>query len=479
SIRVLVDQMKRGYDDCEVLTIEGQPALPHLSAFAETIGYSKDSGVRLNQALASYIYNRQRGNFILSSGGFSERVTLPDKGSVTFELKCANSPTPVTVEDAWFVVQLTKSLFTDHKSYLSNVCHASRSAEIQKHDLSSPIKQPLITMPKKSALLDILGILDAEPTPNDPPYSFPDATYIGSGNATVYYQLKSRPDVGVIVVHTLMTEIDELNAALKGLQAFYEGGVTRLVIDFQGNGGGSVGFASLLVQAFFPNNDPLEKSLPSDLRTSKSIQDLSTAMFNTGSGALYNAAYYYDLQTKSAYQNNSLFDDVVTLTRNGRQATYSKITTFNPWTLPTLSQLATYPWTAKADHITILTDGRCGSSCALSSHYFHTLCGVPAFAIGGYQGQDLSMFSFSGGAASSLTDLNSFYSAVNVTSPMKALPYTGDVHLPILEVYAKGASVPLEYDPPQHIANVHLDFDTQNARRRDIMWGQVAGLAWV
>ncbi|KAG0005187.1 hypothetical protein BGZ65_011752 [Modicella reniformis] len=420
SIRVFIDLEKRGYDDCEVLTIDGQEAFPYIRAFAETIGFSKDSGVRLNQALASYIYDQERGEFVLSSGRFSERVTLPGKGSLTYELQCANSPTPVTVEDGWLVIKQTQSSFTDYESYLSNVCHAPNSADSQNHALFNPVKQPLITMPKKSVLLELL---DDESTPEESPYGFPDAPYIGSGNATVYYQLKN----------------------------------------FQGNGGGSVAFASLLVQAFFPNKDPLEKSLPSDLRVSKSIQDLSTAVFNTGNGGRYNAAYYVDVQTGSPYSSNSLFYDVVTLTRNGRQAVYSKTTTLYPRISPKYSQLATYPWTANADHITILTDGRCGSACALSTHYF-TLHDVPAYAIGGYQGQDLSMFSFPGGAVSSLNDLNSIYSDANVASPMENLPYEGDVYLPILEIYAKGASVPMEYDPSQYTASFHLDRTLEAAK---------------
>ncbi|KAF9915491.1 hypothetical protein BGZ65_000722, partial [Modicella reniformis] len=61
---------------------------------------------------------------------------------------------------------------------------------------------------------------------------------------------------------------------------------------------------------------------------------------------------------------------------------------------------------------------------------------------------------------------------------MEALPYKGNVRIPVLEAYAKEATVPLEYDPSRYSASVHLDFDTKNARRHDIMWGQVAGLAW-
>ncbi|KAF9924123.1 hypothetical protein BGZ65_008503, partial [Modicella reniformis] len=362
SIRVFVDIKKRGYDDCEVLTIDGQAAFPYIRAFAETLGFSKDNGVRLNQALASDIYDRKTGVFVPSSGGFSERLTLPDKGSITYELQCQHLPGPVTFQDEWTVSKSAppsfEYKFNDYKSYLSNICHRQSSEDTQKHALFSFDEEP--SMPKKSALLDLL---DVEPTrPEGISFDFPDATYIGSGNATIFYQLKSRHEIGVIVVHTHKAKADELQPALDALEEFYRRGVTKLIIDLQGNGGGSVAFASLLVQAFFPNKDPLEKSLPSDLRVNESIQKLSLSLFDTDRNELYDANEYIDLETKADYVDNSLFHDVVTLTRNGRQAEYCEATTISPDVLPEIPELATYAWTTKSDHFAILTDGRCGSS---------------------------------------------------------------------------------------------------------------------
>ncbi|KAF9915890.1 hypothetical protein BGZ65_000517, partial [Modicella reniformis] len=153
SIRVLVDIKERGYNDCEVLTIDGQDALTHLHTFSETIGYSKDSGVRLNLALGSYIYDRKQTKFVLSAGGFSERIALPDKGSLTYVLKCAASPTPITLEEPWIVIKMAPPSFTDYKSYLSNICHPPSSADIQNFAMLSSEDEPLL--PARSALFDL------------------------------------------------------------------------------------------------------------------------------------------------------------------------------------------------------------------------------------------------------------------------------------------------------------------------------------
>ncbi|KAG0369166.1 hypothetical protein BC939DRAFT_470788 [Gamsiella multidivaricata] len=478
SLRVLTDLAKRGYEDCEVLTIDGQDALPYMNKWAtHNIGFSKDGGVRLNQALANQIYNHNSGQFVLSSGDFAERATLPENPYIEYNLQCAQSNTPLKVRDQWVIFTLTEATFSDVGSYVNNVCYSASTGgnnSIKRELMVPPMKRHLFPVPRKSAMLDIQN---ATPSPNPPP-GFAGADKLGEGNATVYYHLKTYPDVGVIVVFTHQAENSELDVALSALEEFHRRNVTKLIIDFQGNGGGSVSFASYIVQAFFPNKTPLDKSLRSDLRVNKLIQDLSVAVFNNSDAGLYNAAQYFDLQANDLYQSDSLFLNTVDLTRNGRSAMFTGTTTLAPSSLPDIPQLTTFPWTNNANNIRILSDGRCGSSCALSSYYFHTLNNVTAYSIGGNHGEDLSIYSFAGGAVSSLSDLNKIYALTNLTSPFGTLPYKGDISLPILEVYANGSDVPLEYDAAQYPANFHLAFDSTNARKRDVMWSQVAAHAW-
>ncbi|KAI1294003.1 hypothetical protein EDD11_008288 [Mortierella claussenii] len=483
SIRVFKDFANRGWEDCEVLTIDGQDAMTYLTKFATTLGFSKDAGVRLNQALANQIYSHASQDFIISSGDFAERATLPDKSDVEYTLQCANHNNIITVRDSWKVLPLNQAHYTDVPSYVANVCHTTAPSPppsnntIHKRALEQlPHKRYLYPVPKKSVFLEELDAAAVPPT--NVTEGFPGAEKLGAGNATVYYHLKDQPDVGVVVVFTHAAEPAELDVALAALDEFHKRNVSNILFDFQGNGGGSVAFASFLVQLFFPSKAELDNSLRSDLRINPSIQELSRAVFNNSDGGLYNGAQYVDLKTHSLYTTDALFLESVNLTRNGRQSEYTDSTTLAPQLLPEIKQLASFPWTNNPANFRILSDGRCGSACALSAHYFHALYNVSTYSIGGVQGQDLSVFSFAGGAVSDLGKINEAYAAGNVTSPLETLPYKSDVRLPVLEVYAANSDVPLEYDASHYAADVHVDFDPQNARSRDVMWTQVASAAW-
>lgn len=88
------------------------------------------------------------------------------------------------------------------------------------------------------------------------------------------------------------------------------------------------------------------------------------------------------------------------------------------------------------------------------------------------------MFSFAGAAVSDPESIFGYYDSAQLSSPMKPLPYQAIVSLPLLEVYANNSSIPFEYDAAKYAGDVHIDFDSNNARSRDTLWSQVAGLAW-
>ncbi|KAF9355168.1 hypothetical protein BGX26_006904 [Mortierella sp. AD094] len=479
SLRVLHDFAGRNVVDCEVTTIEGNPALPYIQKFADSLSLSKDAGARLNQAIAKQIYSTSSSDFIIDSGDFSERVTLPEKPTVTYQLKCSNSSSTTTIVDRWLVQPNTQVSFDSVSSYLNNVCKTAPStgSPLRTRELSSPIKKPLIPVFKKSTFYDIAS---ASVPPKKTSDDFPNAVKLGVGNATVFYQLKKPSDVGVIVVFTMGVDFeqDELDFITHGLAEFDRRNVTKIIFDFQGNGGGSVDFASTLVQLFFPNKGSLDKILPSDVRVDASIQALSKNVFNTTDGGLYDAAIYVDFATQNTYTTNELFLNTTTITRNGRSTLFTGHTGISTQVLTTPSGIAGYPWTANAANLRILSDGRCGSSCALSSHYLHGLYNVSTYSIGGIQGQELSFFSFAGGSVSSLDEVIKIYEFGKIKSPLDPLPYNGGVSFPLLEVYARGSDIPLEYDYSKFAADHHINFDSGNARSRDVMWGQVAVDAW-
>ncbi|KAG0240748.1 hypothetical protein BGX31_001686 [Mortierella sp. GBA43] len=490
SVRVFVDHHNRGYQDCEVTTIDGEPALEHLKAFADSIGgFSKDPGARLNQALATLMYDTVKGDFDLSSGEFAERAALPDKGYIDYELVCPSSASPINVRDPWRILDQYGFAFSDTSSFIRNICYPTPSTGSQvDDDAASPIindgdstwKKPgMVIEPKKSALQEFLRANGGPQAPaTGPPAEPSDAIIVATGGGSLFYLLKSKPDVGVVVVFSHQVQESEIGVFMNAFDIFHRNGVTKILIDFQGNGGGVVEFASALVQLFFPNSPPFDTSLPSDLRVTESTLKLSNALFKSPRGGLYNAAQYFNWATKSPYQSNELFQQFHVINR-GRDAYYTQMGTLAPAKSVNDPKLASYPWTNNPEKIVILTDGRCGSSCALSTHYFHDHYNVKAYAIGGFQSQALSMFSFAGGAVSNLDRILGNYNDAHLSTPMRPLPYQAVANLPLLEVYASDSSIPLEYDAARYPANVHIDFDPDNARRRDVLWKQVAGLAWV
>ncbi|KAG0046621.1 hypothetical protein BGZ83_008228 [Gryganskiella cystojenkinii] len=533
-ISVYKDHFNRGYEGCQVMTIDGKGAVDYMYDWAtKHLSYSKDGGVRLNQALATQIYDLASNAFVLSSGEFAERSTVPESGAVEYVLRCpaAGSTDPTqqstwtetTIRDVWRVFPTAKGTFTDTASFVSNMCLQQQSTDPNNNNNAPsnagsdyrPLHHPHYhPTPKKSQMEQYVQsnpmISKAHPPPrgggdegdvdvsddgqttlpNAPtPQVFEDAEKLGAGNATVFYRLKSKPNVGVIVVWTHEAEAAELDTVLNYMDIFHQKGVTNILFDFQGNGGGSVDFASFLVQLFFPNKDPLDKSLSSDLRVSLDIQTLSKSTFNNSEGGLFNAGQYVNLQgmntqTVQLYTDDDLFQSPVGVVRNGRVATYTKRTTLEPTTIPPLPQLATYPWTNNPANIRVLSDGRCGSACTLSAYQLHANYKVETYAIGGHQGLDLSLFSFAGGAVGGLSDIEKMFKALDETSVssgqfLTPLPYRGDVRMPILEVFATSSStVPLEYDAQFYAANHHFDFDAANARDRGVMWTQVATSAW-
>ncbi|KAG0363377.1 hypothetical protein BGX24_004903, partial [Mortierella sp. AD032] len=307
------------------------------------------------------------------------------------------------------------------------------------------------------------------------------ATMIGSGNGTVVYQLKDRPQVGVLVVPSQMFSVgdDELATIYDNLATLRANGVTNLIIDLQGNGGGYVVFASRLVQMFFPNKDVLDTSLPSNLRVNPAVQHLANVGYNTSWADLYASVEFYDYTDKREYPNDDLYSKPVPATRYGRTADYSEMTTFMPHILHAPGDLSVFPWTEQPDRIRVLTDGRCGSSCSQSAFYFTKFKGVKSYAIGGFPGEPLSLSAFPGGIVSKLADIYQGFDTAKITNPFKApLPYDASARFTSLEVFLPGRDIALDFDGAQYVADYRLNYTPENARHRAVMWNEVAAHAW-
>ncbi|KAF8934556.1 hypothetical protein BGZ47_010313 [Haplosporangium gracile] len=477
SVRVYLDSAKRGYEDCTVETINGDDALSYLQTYARDIyGMSHDPNARLNFMLASQTYDTGSGLFTDSPGEFSQRSTVPQGPYLDYRLKCANSTDTVELREDWRILPQIETAFTDAGSYVANVC-------IAPPEVVAPPAEGGLLRRRDEPVHRITKRAEPEHTSPSTGPQFPSADLLVAGNATVFYHLKDQPSTGVLVCHTFLPEDVEAekNVILAGLQAFDAHNVTNILVDFQGNTGGSIDLSAFLVQMLFPNKNPLDAAFPSDMRVSKPMQELAKLSYNNSNYGYFNAHVFINLSNGTAvYENNDLFDKPVTLNRNGRRSLWTEKTTLNfpPVAVEYMTAVASFPWTAKAENIRILTDGRCGSACGMASYFWTALHNVAAYAIGGTHGEDLSMFSFAGASVLKMSELQSFYKAANLTSPLTDLPYKNTITFSWLEMYGQSRTTPLEYDAELYRPKHRLDFTPENARSREVMWKEVVAAAW-
>ncbi|KAG9062365.1 hypothetical protein KI688_005280 [Linnemannia hyalina] len=227
-----------------------------LHTYARDIqGRSHDPNARLNFMLASQTYNIASRKFTLSPGDFAFRETIPKTPYLDYQLKCGNSTEPILLRDEWRIFPKVVPAFMDAASFFQNVCLVPPETD---GDDARPAVGGIVLLRRKFDPVPQIKMHDeGEPMPDPfilppPPPTikeFPGAETLVTGNATVFFHLKDRPDTGVLVCHTFLpSDIDaEKDFILAGLRAFHLHNVTNIVLDFQGNTGGSIELATFMV----------------------------------------------------------------------------------------------------------------------------------------------------------------------------------------------------------------------------------------
>ncbi|GJJ69163.1 hypothetical protein EMPS_01509 [Entomortierella parvispora] len=490
-LQVYKDNLDRGYEDCDVIKIDGRNAMAEIKKRANVLMTSKDPNVRFNEALASMAYSQEAGTFVTIPGQFANRQSLPERPSVHYELRCPKSKRTILVDDAWVISPQGPWQFTDTDSYYKSVCLAPSSpaaSSVAKRDLDAVPFRRHDEVVSKRAL--------EEPAKDLPPPilapAYPLATRIGVGNSTVFYQLKDHPTVGVVVIYVMAIDFAEIDFMYQSLDTLYESGVTDIIIDVVGGNGGYANVGPDIAQLFFPNKGPLDKAASMNFRVTPAIQKLSAKVFNSTDGGMsqvgnmfsvdgggfYDASRFFDFGKNHMYSDNSLFLNTVTESHHGRKAVYTKMTSYQPHTHPTHPNVAKYPWTNNPDRLRIVTDGRCVSACANAIYFLANQYKVKSYGIGGNPGQPLSKYAYAAGAAIYIEKFQAMFAFANVTSPVKDLPYQAILGWTVAEIFAPGSKLPLEFDAARHPTDYRLNYDPVNARSREAMWSQVATAAW-
>ncbi|KAF9366778.1 hypothetical protein BGX34_007552 [Mortierella sp. NVP85] len=500
SIRIFQDLTGGNREDCVVTQINGEDATTYLQKWADkNTGFSKDAGVRLNNVLASQQYFPATKTWGPVGGAFAETAVLPEAESLTYNVQCPGKAAE-TVQVKWVVAGVPTTPFTDRASYLRTRCLTPPKQQAPTHtpgtgpapapgpgnlikDFGPRHQKPVIEnellikfrdeqnlrqYAEKEFMLKKRGV-------DVPVHDMDDATLI-DGDVTAVYQLKSNVRVGILVVPTMdVTTSTEIPAVQRRLAMLASAGVTHIIIDTFGNGGGDVAFSSLLASVFFPPAEKLTNAHLARFRDSPAATALAAA------DLLNRASTYFDPETLGNATTGlpirtNFFTSPVSFTRNGREAQYTE-EFFMDYSTRVLGNI-NYPGKNDPTKIVILTDGQCGSACGMTSELFVNKHGVKAVAVGGYHGKDLSMFSFAGASVLGHDAIVDTFEELGVPSVMERLPYRNTVNIGVIEVYSGTDTTPLEYNPLRYVAAHRLDYTPETARSHSRLWAAVAKLAW-
>ncbi|KAG0378255.1 hypothetical protein BGX24_004396 [Mortierella sp. AD032] len=342
---------------------------------------------------------------------------------------------------------------------------------------------------------------EPQPVPPPPPQQFSNAEKIISGQATVFYQSLLKPTLGIMVVHSFSptTPASEFDIIYKGLEALHARNVTQLLIDLQNSDGEDIKFATQLVQMIFTNATSAQLELSADTRSGRLIQILSQGVYGRervdGKASPFDARMFVDRNAGriddelEPYNDNSLFDNTIDLTRFGRSSTYTHQTTLDLRLLPSnfSAAVAPFPWTNNPTQVRLVTNGLCLSACGVAMHLWTQLHKVHSYTFGGSHVQPLSTFAAAGGMGASLEEIQQLYTEIGVRSPMQDLGYRSDVRLSWAEFYswvdanAGGGGEErklLEYDAAVYTSFMTMDMTPEFAKNRGALWWKVATTAW-
>ena len=171
-------------------------------------------------------------------------------------------------------------------------------------------------------------------------------------------------------------------------------GATRLIIDLQNNSGGIICWGRYVLQTLFPHT--VDSPYIYNLRSSPLAQALARATFTNDQDIESPYMGLVDPNTGDELDDESWMVPGTTLP--GREGFFSNHVTDRYCAAVEDIKGSSDETPFKAENMVILTNGFCGSTCAVLALQLHERYGVRSVAIGGHHGESMAFTSFPGGA---------------------------------------------------------------------------------
>ncbi|KAF0427886.1 peptidase s41 family protein [Gigaspora margarita] len=413
QIKVFDDSIDPSTIDCQVIYIDGKPAIDVITEFARNhVQESRDLSVRFNYALASLAFGVR--DFRIFGQAFTLRTQLPTGSSTSYTLNCSDRISNIT--KAWRV-----PTGASIKTFFAPISSKYKSSYINETSVGN-------------------------------------ASLIFDAIISRFYVLQ---DFGIVLISTEDTSNYTSNKTIRFLDDIIVG-FTLLadrVFDFSNNGGGFVAIADFIVKLLFPSI----AIFPEDIK----VTDATTAFIKEGSnandsGGLFDYRTYITTKTNTSFNNVDEFIGNNTYIRGGTQVKYTT-KAFRNETIEFLNYPVPpkFPWTE--ENFVILTNGICGSSCALIVQRLAEV-NVPTVSVGGFPNTRFSFASFTGGTMVHISNLNGLDSRLTLPKSL-LLSFT------IAEVYSvNNPDEVMDFSYGQ--ADYQLYYDERSARDPSSLWIQ-------
>lgn len=384
--------------------VDGKPALEALLKWAVDNEFeSKDPGSRFNRVLDSHYQQRvgsifplpentQQTYVFVDSQGNSKSVTVPwivdVLGNVNFDSHCTSSTKreAVQIADAMDTPIERRQMMRDRYPAMKGKENAARrNSRAIFADLQ---EKPSIQAFNLSSQVVVARIYDFEPADS----------------------------------HAFLNTFDSLMDYAQGANIPY------LILDLRGNGGGSICLGYQLINRLMHERHP-----EGDYDVIES--DLMTALFRAGNTEmtykdLFGPGFFSDASGNKV-TDLSWYNNYRTLSRGGSSSNYSQ-----PVHHACKYKDVPTDWVFKK--VLVVTDGLCGSTCAVVSTHLADLDHVDTLVVGGINGQKQQYFSFPGGQVMGYSVLLQYAQALGlITSPLmpRAFPNGAQQSFTFLEIY--------------------------------------------
>ncbi|CAG8625485.1 26374_t:CDS:2, partial [Racocetra persica] len=459
KIKVFNDTIDSSNVDCEVTHINGRQAISVILEFAQdSVFSSRDIGVRFNTAL----------DLVYLEYSFSVRTELPRAPSIIYTLKCDNQARSFNVTRNWIAFSTPSLLnrFHNSKTYFTNICNATKENKpiSYSHGLGE-IKRSFNNIhniiAKQTESIAIIKLIDD------------------------FIVFVKEQDFGVVIILTehyanVQNKDGSINFALLAniIQGFKDLANTGIVLDLSNNLGGYVLITVFINLLLFPNSYP---TFNYDFRITEPMRLAITEQFKLATpNNIFDMSDYANAIAHANFTSaNDIFGNNI-FNRGGIIENYSKKLAIAEVYLDLFSkfiQNLTTPLPWKPEDYIILTNGLCGSACAMIAQHAVEFNNVSTVSVGGIASIPLlSYSSFPGGFVTTSDEiLNSLdkLGLQNNTIMPRRFPLTR-MNL-FTETYSKLNSDKLldyEFRP----ADFRLFYNEKNIRNITLLWSQAAAL---